>query len=159
MTIKYSPSYQGFTYLNLKDQDNNLALDVAVNNTAGLLDCLELYAGKHIECLNSKQRIAHYYSAMYDYTVKNPHHKLAKSFNLDGLGTAKACLFWRDLLVEAGWKGQASKASGRMEVLCEVEKSFNCPGQENHRKTQRIWQSLFQCQGIAYSKSAKYFPC
>ena len=128
MTIKYSPNYQGFTYLNLKDQDNNLALDVAVNNTAGLLDCLELYAGKHVECLNSKQRIAHYYSAIYDYTEKHPQHKLAKSFNLDGLGTAKTCLFWRDLLVEAGWKGEASTASGRMEVLCEVEKSFNCPG-------------------------------
>ena len=128
MTIKYSPSYQGFTYLNLKDQDNNLALDVVVNNTAGLLDCLELYAGKHIECLNSKQRIAHYYSAMYDYTEKHPQHKLAESFRLDGLGTAKTCLIWRDLLVEAGWKGQASTASGRMEVLCEVEKSFNCPG-------------------------------
>jgi hypothetical protein len=128
MTIKYSPSYQGFTYLNLKDQDNNLALDVAVNNTAGLLDCLELYAGKHVECLNSKQRIAHYYSAIYDYTEKHPQHKLAKSFRLDGLGTAKTCLFWRDLLVEAGWNGQASTASGRMEVLCEVEKSFNCPG-------------------------------
>lgn len=128
MTIKYSPSYQGFTYLNLKDQDNNLALDVAVNNTAGLLDCLELYAGKHVECLNSKQRIAHYYSAIYDYTEKHPQHKLAKSFRLDGLGTAKTCLIWRDLLVEAGWNGQASTASGRMEVLCEVEKSFNCPG-------------------------------
>lgn len=128
MTIKYLPAYQGFTYLNLKAQDNNLALDVAVNNTAGLLDCLELYAGKHIECLNSKQRIAHYYSAMYDYTEKHPQHKLADSFRLDGLGTAKACLFWRDLLVEAGWNGQASKASGRMEVLCEVEKSFSCPG-------------------------------
>ena len=128
MTIKYLPAYQGFTYLNLKDQDNNLALDVIVNNTAGLLDCLELYAGKHIECLNSKQRIAHYYSAMYDYTEKHPRHKLADSFRLDGLGTAKTCLFWRDLLVEAGWNGQASKASDRMEVLCEVEKSFNCPG-------------------------------
>ena len=128
MTIKYLPAYQGFTYLNLKDQENNLALDVTVNNTAGLLDCLELYAGKHIECLNSKQRIAHYYSAMYDYTEKNPQHKLADSFNLDGLGTAKTCLFWRDLLVEAGWNGQAATASGRMEVLCEVEKSFNCPG-------------------------------
>jgi hypothetical protein len=128
MKIIYSPAYQGFTYLNLKSQDNNLALDVAVNNTAGLLDCLELYAGKHIECLSNKQRIAHYYSAMHDYTDKNPNHKLAKSFNLDGLGTAKTCLFWRDLLVEAGWNGQASKASGRMEVLCEVEKLFNCPG-------------------------------
>ena len=128
MKIIYSPAYQGFTYLNLKAQDNNLALDVAVNNTAGLLDCLELYAGKHIECLSNKQRIAHYYSAMHDYTDKNPNHKLAKSFNLDGLGTAKTCLFWRDLLVEAGWNGQASKASGRMEVLCEVEKLFNCPG-------------------------------
>jgi len=128
MTIKYLPAYQGFTYLNLKDQENNLALDVAVNNTTGLLDCLELYAGKHIECLNSKQRIAHYYSALYDYTEKHPQHKLADSFRLDGLGTAKACLFWRDLLVEAGWNGQASKASSRMEVLCEVEKSFNCPG-------------------------------
>ena len=128
MTIKYLPAYQGFTYLNLKDQDNKLALDVAVNNTAGLLDCLELYAGKHIECLSNKQRIAHYYSAMYDYTNKNPKHKLADSFKLDGLGTAKTCLFWRDLLVEAGWNGQASTASGRMKVLCEVEKSFNCPG-------------------------------
>ncbi|MBQ1384646.1 MAG: hypothetical protein IIY74_04550 [Firmicutes bacterium] len=38
----------------MKDQDNNLALDVAVNNTAGLLDCLELYAGKHLECLSNK---------------------------------------------------------------------------------------------------------
>ena len=128
MTIKYLPAYQGYTYLNLEARDNNLALDVTVNNTAGLLDCLELYAGKHIECLSNKQRIAHYYSAMYDYTTRNPEHKLAKSFNLDGLGTAKTCLFWRDLLVEAGWKGQASTASGRMEVLCEVEKSFNCPG-------------------------------
>ena len=128
MTIKYLPAYQGFTYLNLKDQDNKLALDVAVNNTAGLLDCLELYAGKHIECLSNKQRIAHYYSAMFDYTNKNPKHKLADSFKLDGLGTAKTCLFWRDLLVEAGWNGQASTASGRMKVLCEVEKSFNCPG-------------------------------
>ena len=128
MTIKYLPAYQGFTYLNLKDQDNNLALDVTVNNTAGLLDCLELYAGKHIECLSNKQRIAHYYSAMYDYTIMNPEHKLVKSFNLDGLGTAKTCLFWRDLLVEAGWNGQASTASGRMEVLCEVEESFNCNG-------------------------------
>ena len=128
MTIKYLPAYQGFTYLNLKAQNNNLALDVTVNNTAGLLDCLELYAGKHIECLNSKQRIAHYYSAMYDYTIKHPQHKLANSFRLDGLGTAKACLFWRDLLVEAGWNGQASKASDRMEVLGEVEKRFDCPG-------------------------------
>lgn len=128
MKIIYSPAYQGFTYLNLKAQDCNLALDVAVNNTAGLLDCLELYAGKHVECLNSKQRIAHYYSAMYDYTVKNPHHKLADSFLLDGLGTAKTCLFWRDMLVEAGWNGQASTVSGRMEVLCEIEKTFNCPG-------------------------------
>ena len=128
MTIKYLPAYQGYTYLNLKDQDNNLALDVTVNNTAGLLDCLELYAGKHIECLSNKQRIAHYYSAMYDYTTKNSEHKLADSFRLDGLGTAKTCLFWRDLLVEAGWNGQASTASGRMKVLCEVEKAFNCPG-------------------------------
>jgi hypothetical protein len=65
---------------------------------------------------------------MYDYTEKHPQHKLADSFRLDGLGTAKTCLFWRDLLVEAGWNGQASKASDRMEVLCEVEKSFSCPG-------------------------------
>ena len=128
MTIKYLPAYQGFTYLNLKAQDNNLALDVTVNNTAGLLDCLELYAGKHVECLSNKQRIAHYYSAMYDYTTKNPENKLADSFRLDGLGTAKTCLFWRDLLVEAGWNGQASTASGRMKVLCEVEKAFDCPG-------------------------------
>ena len=40
MTIKYLPAYQGYTYLNLEARDNNLALDVTVNNTAGLLDCL-----------------------------------------------------------------------------------------------------------------------
>ena len=128
MTIKYLPAYQGFTYLNLRANTNNLALDVAVNNTAGLIDCLEIYAGKHMECLSNKQRIAQYYSALYDYTKAHPQHKLADSFRLDGLGTAKACLFWRDLLVEAGWKGQAKESSDRMKVLCEVEKLFDCPG-------------------------------
>ena len=128
MTIKYLPAYQGFTYLNLNANHNHLAFDITVDNTAGLLDCLELYAGHHIECLSNKQRIAQYYSAMLDYTNENPNHKLADSFRLDGLGTAKACLFWRDLLVEAGWNGQASEASDRMKVLCEVEKLFDCPG-------------------------------
>ena len=128
MTIKYLPAYQGFTYLNLQANPNHLALDVAINNTAGLIDCLELHAGKHIECQSNKQRIAQYYSAMYDYTKANPQHKLADSFRLDGLGTAKACLFWRDLLVEAGWKGQAANSSERMKVLCEVEELFHSPG-------------------------------
>ena len=128
MTIKFLPAYQGFTYLNLRDHKNNLALEVTVENTAGLLNCLELYAGQHVNCLNSKQRIAHYYSAMLDYTKDHPGHKLADSFLLDGLGTAKTCLFWRDLLVEAGWKGQASEASDRMEVLCGIEHYFDCPG-------------------------------
>jgi hypothetical protein len=54
MTIKFLPAYQGFTYLNLRDHKNNLALDVTVENTAGLLNCLELYAGQHVNCLNSK---------------------------------------------------------------------------------------------------------
>ena len=128
MTIKFLPAYYGFTYLNLRDHKNNLALDVTVDNTVGLLDCLELYAGHHVECLNNKQRIAHYYSAMLDYTKAHPGHKLADSFRLDGLGTAKACLLWRDLLVEAGWNGQASEVSDRMKVLCEVEKRFDSPG-------------------------------
>ena len=128
MTIKYLPAYQGFTYLNLRANHNHLALDIAVDNTEGLLDSLELYAGHHVECLSNKQRIAHYYSAMLDYTNENPNHKLADSFRLDGLGTAKVCLFWRDLLVEAGWTGQASEASDRMKVLCEVEKQFDSPG-------------------------------
>ena len=128
MTIKYLPAYQGFTYLNLRANHNHLALDITVDNTTGLLDCLELYAGHHVESMGNKQRIAQYYSAMLDYTNENPNHKLADSFRLDGLGTAKACLFWRDLLVEAGWTGQASEASDRMKVLCEVEKRFDSPG-------------------------------
>ena len=128
MTIIYSPAYHGFTYLNLRANPSNLALDVVVNNTVGLIDCLELYAGKHMECQSNKQRIAQYYSAMYDYTNANPQHKLAESFRLDGLGTAKACLFWRDLLVEAGWNGQTANSSERMKVLCEVERLFHCPG-------------------------------
>ena len=51
MTIKYLPNYQGFTYFNLKVNHNHLALDITVDNTAGLLDCLELYAGHQVECL------------------------------------------------------------------------------------------------------------
>ena len=128
MTIKYLPAYQGFTYLNLGAHDNSLAIDCCVENTLGLLNCLELYAGHHVECLSNKQRVAHYYSAMLDYTNKHENHKLADSFRLDGLGTAKTCLFWRDLLVEAGWSGQASDSSGRMEVLCGIEEFFDCPG-------------------------------
>ena len=89
MTIKYLPAYKGFTYLNLGAHDNNLALDFSVENTLGLLNCLELYAGHHVECLSNKQRVAYYYSAMLDYTNKHENHKLADSFRLDGLGTAK----------------------------------------------------------------------
>ena len=93
MTIKYLPAYQGFTYLNLGAHDNSLAIDCCVENTLGLLNCLELYAGHHVECLSNKQRVAHYYSAMLDYTNKHENHKLADSFRLDVLEPLKPVCF------------------------------------------------------------------
>lgn len=128
MKIIYSPAYHGFTYYNLNTYSNGAALDIQICSTTGLLDLLELYAGKHIELTNSNKRTALYYSALSQYTQEHPNHSLADSFRLDGLGTAKTCLQWRDLLVEAGWTGQEASATGRMEVLCEVEKFFDCLG-------------------------------
>ena len=128
MKILFSPAYQGFTYYNLNAYPNGSALDVQICSTSGLLDLLELYAGRHIELTNSNKRTALYYSALSQYTQKHPNHSLAASFRLDGLGTARTCLHWRDLLIEAGWTGQEASATGRMEVLCGVEKYFDYPG-------------------------------
>ncbi|MBR4389835.1 MAG: PD-(D/E)XK nuclease family protein [Prevotella sp.] len=128
MKIIYSPAYQGFTYYNLNASPNGVALDIQICSTSGLLDLLELYAGKHIELINSNKRTALYYSALLEYTKEHPNHLLADSFRLDGLGTAKTCLHWRDLLIEAGWTGQEASVTGRMEVLCGIENLFDCPG-------------------------------
>lgn len=128
MKIHYSPAYQGFIYYDLSANPHESALDVQICSTSGLLDLLELYAGKYMELTNSSKRIALYYSALLEYTKKHPNHLLAESFRLDGLGTARTCLHWRDLLIEAGWTGQGSSSSKRMEVLCGIEEYFDCSG-------------------------------
>lgn len=128
MKIIYSPAYQGFTYYNLNYQNNGIAIDQQICNTSGLLDLLEMYAGIHFETTNRNKRIADYYSKLLQYTEGHAGHLLSESFRLDSLGTAKTCLAWRDRLVEAGWCGQGASGSKRMEVLCGIEKLFDCPG-------------------------------
>lgn len=127
MNIFYSPQYSGYTFADLKGK-GGLLFDTVIVDTAGLLNLICLHAGLHILTHDSTERLVAYYKAMREYTAKNPGHILERSFQTDGLNTAKVCLSWRDALALAGWTVKTIAPSERMEVLQGTEEFFDCPG-------------------------------
>lgn len=127
MDIFYSPQYSGYTFTDLQE-NGGLLFDTVIVDTAGLMNLICLHGGLHLQVHDSTERLVAYYKAMRDYTAHNPGHILEKSFQTDGLNTAKVCLSWRDALVLAGWNDKTAAASERMEVLQGIEESFDCPG-------------------------------
>ncbi len=125
MRIYFSLDYNGYCYLNFKQQP--LRMDTKVVDLTGLIECLELRAGIHHEEMSVQKRIAAYYAAFKSYDKCHPNHPLHNSFELDGLGTAQACLQWRDMLVMAGWNAESTMPIRRLEVLQGVESNFKAP--------------------------------
>jgi hypothetical protein len=127
MNIFYSPQYTGYTFADLKG-NGGLLFDAVIVDTAGLMNLICLHGGLHYQVHDSTERLVAYYKAMRDYTESHPGNILEKSFQTDGLNTAKVCLSWRDALVLAGWTEGTTAPSERMEVLQGIEEFFDCPG-------------------------------
>lgn len=125
MKVFYNPLYDGFVYYDFSK--TNIAFDTIVCNTKSLVELLELHAGLHIPVTPDLERTLDYYAAIKDYTKTNPGHLFAKSFERDGINTAKECLKWRDAMLLAGWLPGKNDASERMKTLAAIEKNFNSP--------------------------------
>lgn len=127
MKIYFSPEYTGSTFLNLP-ANGNILLDCHVADTNALLNLLELHAGIYVKPIPFTERLAKYYQAFKRYMTEHPGNILSASFRTTEMGTAKACLAWRDKLVQAGWNGQITGVSPRLDVLAGVEQYYHCPG-------------------------------
>lgn len=127
MKIYFSPEYTGSTFLNLS-ANGNILLDCRVADTNALLSLLELHAGIYIKPIPFTERLAKYYQAFKRYMAEHPGNILSASFQTTEMGTAKACLAWRDKLVQAGWSGRITGISPRLDVLAGVERYYDCPG-------------------------------
>lgn len=127
MKIYFNPEYTGSTFLNLP-ANGNILLDCHLADTNALLNLLELHAGIYVKPIPFTERLAKYYQAFKRYMTENPDNILSASFRTTEMGTAKACLAWRDKLVQAGWNGQITGVSPRLDVLAGVEQYYNCPG-------------------------------
>ncbi|MGN1058597.1 MAG: hypothetical protein ACI4Q7_04530, partial [Candidatus Avelusimicrobium sp.] len=127
MKIYFSPEYTGSTFLNLP-ANKNILLDCHVADTNALLNLLELHAGIYVKPVPFTERLAKYYQAFKRYITEHPDNILSASFRTTEMGTAKACLAWRDKLVQAGWNGQITGISPRLDVLAGVEQYYHCPG-------------------------------
>lgn len=126
MKIYFSPEYAGNTFLNLP-ANGNILLNCYVADTGTLLNLLELHAGIYVKPIPFTERLAKYYQAFKRYMQKHPGNILLASFHTTEMGTAKACLSWRDKLVEAGWNAHITGISPRLDVLAGVEKCYSCP--------------------------------
>ncbi len=127
MKIYFSPEYTGSTFLNLP-ANKNILLDCCVADTNALLNLLELHAGIYVKPIPFTERLAKYYQAFKRYMTENPDNILSASFRTTEMGTAKACLAWRDKLVQAGWNGKITGVSPRLDVLAGVEQYYSCMG-------------------------------
>lgn len=125
MKVFYNPLYSGFVYFDFSQ--NKVLYDTVVCNTKSLVDLLELHAGIHISVAADIDRVLDYYNAMKTFLKQNPDNCFAKSFERDGINTAKECLLWRDEMILAGWKPGSNDASERMKTLSAIEKNFDSP--------------------------------
>ena len=125
MKVFYNPAYDGFVYFDFSK--NNIAFDTVVCNTKSLVSLIELHAGLCIPVASDFDRTLDYYNALKVYTKTNPENMFAKSFERDGINTAKECLKWRDSMLLAGWEPGKNDASERMKTLAAIEKDFASP--------------------------------
>ena len=125
MKLFYNPSYDGFVYFDFSK--NNIAFDTLICNTKSLVSLIELHTGLCIPVASDLDRTLDYYNALKSYTKANPKNIFAKSFERDGINTAKECLKWRDSMLLAGWEPGKNDASERMKTFAAIEKNFVSP--------------------------------
>ncbi len=129
MKLLFNPSLSGFAYTNLKAAPGNMLFDCQTIGLTGLLELLQMYSGVNVKVEKPIERLLKYYKLLKEYFAQNPANILARSFDVDGLNTAKQCLAWRDNLCYAGWTAECSSSTDRLKALSAVERDFNLPGQ------------------------------
>ena len=101
MKIVYSPFYSGSCYMNM--QARQVALDVQVLETQGLLSQLALHAGIHQQIPSFPARLTSYHKALLEYDNSNKNNIFHRSIKIDSMSVAKTLLRWRDNLALCGW--------------------------------------------------------
>ena len=141
MKIIYSPFYSGNYYMNM--QDNQVALDVQVLETQGLLTQLAMHAGIHQQIPSYPERLASYHKALLEYDKDHADNTFHKSINIDSMSVAKTLLQWRDYLSMCGWNGDIELDNcTRLNTLAEIEKEK----ESEEKKTEKI---RYEDKGLA----------
>ena len=123
MKIVYSPYYCGNYYLNM--QDNQVALDVQVLETQGLLTQLALHAGIHQQIPPYPDRLASYHKALLEYDKSKKDNIFHRSIKIDSMSVAKTLLRWRDNLALCGWNKQVIlQGCKRLNTLAEIDNYY-----------------------------------
>ena len=127
MKIYYCPFYNGNYYMNM--QDNQVALDVQVLETQGLLEQLAMHAGIHQQIPSYPDRLASYHKVLLTYDNDKENNIFHKSIAIDSMSVAKTLLSWRDYLALCGWNGNiVLKDCSRLNALAEIDKKYEDKG-------------------------------
>lgn len=127
MKIIYSPFYSGNYYMNM--QDYQVALDVQVLETQGLLTQLAMHAGIHQQIPSYPERLASYHKALLEYDKGHTDSIFHKSIDIDSMSVAKTLLQWRDYLALCGWNNDINLNNcTRLNTLAEIDKGFEDKG-------------------------------
>ena len=135
MTIYFNPRYDSSVFLTAQD----CGLGKTYSGKEALLSELELRAGLTCAEADHADRVIAYMEAMKTALdkAKAEGRELfyEGSFERDDFGTAELMLGWRDALVKAGWDGKPVGESEKIDVLSQIEASFNCSGSADRWRT------------------------
>ena len=127
MKIIYSPFYSGNYFMAMKT--GQVALDVQVLETQGLLSQLALHAGIHQQIPSFPERLAAYHKALLDYNKGHESNLFQRSIEIDSMSVAKTLLRWRDSLALCGWnKHLRLNNCSRLNTLAEIDGLFEDKG-------------------------------
>ena len=127
MKIIYSPFYSGSYYMDM--QARQVALDVQVLETQGLLSQLALHAGIHQQVPSFPERLTSYHKALLEYDSSNKDNLFHRSIKIDSMSVAKTLLRWRDSLALCGWNKQITlQECSRLNTLAEIDGYFRDEG-------------------------------
>lgn len=127
MKIIYNPFYSGSYYLDMSTK--NVALDVQVLETQGLLSQLAQHAGVHQQIPSYPERLASYHKALLEYDKSTDKNMFRPSIKIDSMSVAKTLLGWRDYLALCGWNKEVTlQGCSRLNTLAEIENYFHDEG-------------------------------
>jgi hypothetical protein len=131
MIIIYSPSFSSDAFVDYKEHE--ILFDAKVCGDTELFGYFALHLGIHHDLLPAVEREAQYYKVFSKFITTHPDNMFTNSFRNGGMTVSSCCLKWRDNLVLAGWKPDMVQPSQRLQTLADIDKEFNCIGENDVR--------------------------